>query len=76
MGYGYSVRLLAINHAADSSLLGVRLGRMCLENNISVLDVAAALKVSRQTVYNWFCGTNIPNKKYVTAIENYMDGLA
>lgn len=60
MPVGYSVQTLKINEAADAGRLGVRLGRLCIEKNISVAEVAEAMRVSRQTVYNWFRGAKSP----------------
>lgn len=60
MPVGYSVQTLKDNAAADAGRLGVRLGRLCIDKNISVAEVAKAMQVSRQTVYNWFRGTKSP----------------
>ena len=57
---GYSLTLLERNKRADGRNLGVRLGRVCIKNNVPVSDVADALGVSRQTVYNWFGGVSSP----------------
>lgn len=73
MSYGYSKRLIEQNTNADASKLGVRLGRVCIENDIPVLSVAIALGVSRQTVYNWFCGATAPRPKQVSDIENIIN---
>jgi transcriptional regulator with XRE-family HTH domain len=62
MPVGYSVQTLKDNAAADAGRLGVRLGRLCIDKNISVAEVAKALRVSRQTVYNWFRGVKSPCK--------------
>jgi hypothetical protein len=66
---GYSVRLMRRNAEADDRKLGVKLGRFCIERDLSVNDVAAELQVSKQAVYNWFCGDNLPHKRYHAAIE-------
>jgi DNA-binding XRE family transcriptional regulator len=76
MSYGYSVRLIKLNNEADNTLIGVRLGRVCIEHDISVLDVASALRVSRQTIYHWFGGTYLPKKETAARIQKYMDALA
>ena len=60
MPVGYSVQTLKDNAAADAGRLGVRLGRLCIDKNISVAEVAEAMQVSRQTVYNWVRGTKSP----------------
>ena len=69
MSYGYSARLIALNKEADSKLLGVKLGRICIKRNIPVSLVASRLGVSRQTVYNWFTGANTPLNQSVGAVQ-------
>lgn len=73
MSYGYSTRLIELNNNADDQLLGVRLGRVCIANDVPVLAVAMALGVSRQTVYNWFCGVNAPRAKQNEDIESFIE---
>jgi len=74
MSYGYSNRLIELNNNADGSLLGVRLGRVCIANDVPVSRVAGELKVSRQTVYNWFCGVSTPRTRYT--VQELIDSLA
>jgi DNA-binding XRE family transcriptional regulator len=69
MSYGYTTRLDSLNKQADDSLLGVRLGRVCIEHNIPVIEIAAKLGVSRQTVYNWFVGIHNPNSELTKSIS-------
>jgi hypothetical protein len=52
----YGDKLLLQLQQADSNLLGVQLGRLCVEANLPVAYVAAALEVSRNTVHLWFRG--------------------
>ena len=40
----------------DPTLLGVQLGRLCVEANLPVAYVAIALEVTRNTVHLWFRG--------------------
>jgi DNA-binding XRE family transcriptional regulator len=73
MSYGYSAKTIQLNKRADSSRLGVALGRASIKLGISVADVAGTLKVSRQTVYNWFIGLYTPKgnvTKDVTRLLN------
>ena len=73
MSYGYSAKTIQLNKRADSSGLGVALGRAAIKLGISVADVAATLRVSRQTVYNWFVGLYAPKDsitKDVTRLLN------
>jgi hypothetical protein len=52
----YGSKLLVKLKEGDSSLLGVQLGRLCVEANLPVAYVAEALEVSRNTVHLWFRG--------------------
>ena len=60
MSYGYTARLIELNKRANISSLGVRLGRVCIKQDVPVSTVAEAMGVSRQTVYNWFTGSVLP----------------
>ena len=75
MSYGYSARLIEVNKKADVRMLGVRLGRVCMKNDIPVSLVAAKLGVSRQTVYNWFCGTHTPNTTVARKLTAFYDSI-
>jgi hypothetical protein len=72
MSLGYSLRLCDLNRRAPSNLLGVRLGRVCIEHNIPVTEVAQKMKVTRQTVYNWFAGTTTPLPRLTASIVAYI----
>lgn len=69
MSYGYTTRLGSLNKQADGSLLGVKLGRVCIKHEVPVIDIASQLGVSRQTVYNWFMGTHEPKEELTTLIK-------
>ena len=75
MSYGYSAKIIRLNIAADPELLGVRLGRVCISKNISVIEVARELRVTRQTIYNWFYGETVPTETLAPAIESYISSL-
>lgn len=47
---------------ADPHLLGVQLGRYCIEHNVSVLRVCKDLDVSKAAVYRWFTGKHEVSK--------------
>jgi transcriptional regulator with XRE-family HTH domain len=72
MSYGYSAKLVALNRQADKENLGVRLGRACIKEDISVSIVASALGVSRQTLYNWFMGKSSPQPMMVDLVTRYL----
>jgi DNA-binding phage protein len=76
MSYGYSARLIALNKEADSKLLGVKLGRICIKRNIPVSTIASKLGVSRQTIYNWFMGANNPQDQSVDAVHDLLKSFS
>lgn len=75
MSSGYSLRVQDANAKASKHKLGVRLGRLCIAQDIPVAVVAKCTGVTRQTVYNWFCGTSIPQGTAVALIASYMASL-
>jgi DNA-binding transcriptional regulator YiaG len=73
---GYSRNFIDANRTADPFHVGVQLGRICVERDIPVQDIAEYLNVSRQTVYMWFLGRTTPhpaNRKLMWAL---LDRLA
>ena len=72
---GYSIRVAEAIKAADSSHLGVQLGRACLARDVPVSVVAKNLGVTRQTVYHWFLGLSEPRGKTCDAIRTYIADL-
>lgn len=64
-----------MNKDADAKAVGVRLGQACISNDISVAAAARQLRVSRQTIYNWFCGASTPQATIQDAIEDYIATL-
>lgn len=72
MSYGYSIKLVEANKAADGTHLGVQLGRKCIKHGISVSKVASDLGATRQTVYNWFCGVSAPQGEFLKLIREYI----
>lgn len=69
---GYSLWIVRQVEAANSELLGVRLAKFCIANDISVATVAADLGVSRQAVYRWFVGDYYPQAKMAARIETWL----
>jgi DNA-binding XRE family transcriptional regulator len=61
---GYSKRVIDANKKASLDSLGVRLGRLCINEDISVAEVAEVLGVSRMTIYKWFTGHFTPKKTF------------
>lgn len=75
MSYGYSVKLISTNKAANGRSLGVKLGRVCIAAGIPVSTVAKRLRVSRQTVYNWFAGVSKPSPDKVDQVQALIDKI-
>jgi predicted transcriptional regulator len=73
---GYSVFTARDIQRADGRLLGVKLGRLCVERAIPVTEVAEYLKVSRMTVYNWFKGTVDVSYKHEAQVESLIKRLS
>lgn len=76
MTYGYSQRIVERNRRADDRLIGVRLGRVCIAQEVPVSVVAREFKVTRQTVYNWFSGASSPATLLHTRIDVYIANLS
>jgi transcriptional regulator with XRE-family HTH domain len=69
---GYSLDVAEAIWNGDKSRLGVRLGSICLERRLPVVQVARALGVTRQTIYNWFTGAYDPTESHREAVERYI----
>lgn len=61
---GYSYAFVKRVQAADKKLIGVRLGLLCIAQDIPVATIAKSLSTTRQTVYSWFDGTFQPKPAY------------
>jgi hypothetical protein len=75
MSYGYSLKFVELNKAADKNLLGVYFGAVCIKNDVPVTEVAQKLNVSRQAVYNWFVGISIPKPSAAEEIQKIIAKL-
>ena len=63
MSRPYSGAFLRELSASQSDGLGVELAKLCVDANLSAVHVAAALEVSRNTVYSWFRGQGVHESK-------------
>lgn len=75
MSYGYSQRVVEANKRAPRNLLGVALGRLCIDRNVPVAEVAETIGVSRETVYNWFCGIYEPHPDLQETVNETIDRI-
>ena len=73
---GYTIRVAEAINNADGKLLGVQLGRLCLQHNVGVGVVANRLGVTRQTVYSWFTGKSKPNHTCMSVVEKMVRELS
>jgi len=69
MSTGYSLKIMQKNNEADADILGVRLGRVCISQDVPAKTVAIRLGVSKQTIYNWFVGSRKPHSRYRLMME-------
>ena len=69
---GYSVKFAKIVSKANQELAGVMLGKLCIEKDISVIEVSKHFSVSRTAIYAWFTGKSIPNKVHEVKIYKYL----
>jgi hypothetical protein len=76
MSKGYSTLMLQEVKDANQSLLGVKLGLICVERNIPVTDVADFFGVSRVTVYAWFRGKAVVSGKHSSKMQKLIAKLA
>jgi DNA-binding transcriptional regulator YiaG len=72
---GYSRKFAEANKKADSSHVGVQLGRICIAQDIPVPDVAEYLGVSRQAVYLWFLGRSMPHPQMRETLKQLITKL-
>ena len=75
MPKGYSLLMADEIKSADTQLLGVQLGRVCINKDIPVSDVASFFGVSRMTVYSWFRGKSIVSGKHAEKMKKLVDKL-
>jgi DNA-binding transcriptional regulator YiaG len=75
MAKGYSVITINEIRSANSQLLGVQLGLVCLKNDLPVTDVAEFFGVSRMTVYNWFKGRVVVSGKHAERMTKLIEKL-
>ena len=73
---GYSRKFVDANNKADSFHVGVQLGRICIERDIPVQDVAEHVGVSRQAIYMWFLGKTVPHPPKRKVLWELLDRLA
>lgn len=73
---GYSIKLQQVNKKASGRLVGVKLGRYCIQKGIAVTEVMKHFNVSKQTVYNWFTGEGIPKGENHEAIKKYLANVS
>jgi transcriptional regulator with XRE-family HTH domain len=75
MSQGYTIKVAEAIRNADGSLIGVQLGHICLKRGISVIEAARIFGVTRQTVYQWFCGETLPHERHNDAIRDWVEQL-
>lgn len=69
----YTLELKRKIDNADGELIGVKLGKFCIDNNIPASKVAKTFSVSRMTVYQWFKGEVKPRPNKTLKIQEFID---
>jgi hypothetical protein len=67
----YTKKIIRINADADSSLMGVALGRLCIYFNIPVNQISKDLDVSKAAIYRWFTGKHEVGKHLRPKVDAY-----
>lgn len=75
MPNGYSIPTVEAIRHANPFMTGVQLGKICVEREIPVGDVAEYFGVSRVTVYQWFKGKKPVSAKHEAAVQQLIDKL-
>ena len=70
---GYSVYTLRKNEEAPIENIGVKLGRVCIENDIPVQELSKYFGVSRFNMYAWFYGDWNPHKKHHDKVQRIIE---
>lgn len=68
---GFSPKVREAIKGGNKSSPVTKLGKLCIQLGVPVVDVAGALKVAPLTVYKWFYGTSTPRVENLQAIEKY-----
>jgi predicted transcriptional regulator len=76
MPKGYSLLTVQEVKEANQNLLGVKLGKICIERDIPVTDVAEFFGVSRVTIYSWFRGQVVVSGKHSEKMQKLITKLA
>ena len=76
MSKGYSTLTVREIQEANPTLLGVKLGRICVKKDIPVIDIADYFGVSRVTVYSWFRGKAVVSGKHADKMHKLIAELA
>jgi len=76
MPKGYSLLTVQEVKEANQNLLGVKLGKICIERDIPVTDVAEFFGVSRVTIYSWFRGQVVVSGKHAEKMQKLITKLA
>ena len=71
----YSAKIIRLNADADPALLGVSLGRLCIQRQIPVNQVCQDLDVCKAAVYRWFSGKHEVGKHLRPKVIAYYRSL-
>ena len=72
---GYASGFIEQVKAADATLVGVQLGRLCVAHSIPAAWVAARVGVTRTMVYRWFVGGFSPQGERLKKVQTLLARL-
>jgi len=71
---GYSLSLIKqVNQTAFTPF--TRLAMKAIEHDVSIVEIAEHLEVSRTAVYAWFLGKYEPSDDKFTKLEKYLERM-
>lgn len=76
MARGYSSLFIQDVKNANPQLLGVKLAKLCIKNDIPVITIANHFKVSRVSVYAWFRGTRHVGDRHLDRMNRLIEKLS
>lgn len=71
-GRGYSYRVVKALQNGDGTQPIIQLGRLCVEKDIPVRELAQQFGISKQSVYQWFVGRFQPSSRYDAKIAELL----
>jgi predicted DNA-binding protein YlxM (UPF0122 family) len=76
MAKGYSSLFIQSVKDANPNLIGVKLAKLCIKNDVSVITIANHFGVSRMSVYAWFRGERHVGDRHLDKMNRLIEKLS